>query len=265
MFARARCSTVVCLAIAIFIPPATAQSPAKIGSVPSKATKSEPCQTILHETKSYVVCELDLRQHVVRTYWKRSDGKPYGTIWSLVRAMQTEGKRPLFAMNAGMFREDRSPLGLYVEDGKQLVSADTADGDGNFYMKPNGVFYIAGNRAAVVETGRFLKEKPTVNFATQSGPMLLIDGVMHPKISPRGTSRHVRNGVGVRDEHKVVFVISKRAVTFGELAMLFKDRLGIANALYLDGTVSGVYTTQTLPKRFFIPIGPMVGAYPRPQ
>jgi hypothetical protein len=62
----------------------------------------------------------------------------------------------------------------------------------------------------------------------------------------------------------VIFVISKRAVTFGELALLFKDRLGIANALYLDGTVSGVYTTKTLPKRFFLPIGPMVGAYPRP-
>jgi hypothetical protein len=88
----------------------------------------------------------------------------------LVRGLWTDGKRPLLAMNAGMFHEDRAPVGLYVEDGKTLVNADTSDGEGNFYMKPNGVFFIAGDRAGIMETTRFVKDKPKVDFATQSAP-----------------------------------------------------------------------------------------------
>jgi uncharacterized protein YigE (DUF2233 family) len=260
MLPRRILAAIVCLVAALVVAPVSAQSQLKTGS---ETAATDPCQSILHGRSSYIVCELDLHRHVVRTYWKRQNGKAYGTIWGLARAMWTEGKRPLFVMNAGMFHEDRSPVGLYVEDGKVLVHADAADGEGNFYMKPNGIFFIAGNRAGVMETGRFSKEKPKVDFATQSGPMLVIDGVVHPKISPRGTSRHVRNGVGVRGPHTVVFAISKRPVTFGDLATLFKDRLGIANALYLDGSISGIYAARMGPKHLFVPIGPMLGAYAR--
>ena len=274
------------LATALLAWPAAAQlqppSQSQSQSQPQSQTKSQtkagedqaadaivadgPCRRLEHDRASFIVCEIDLTRHVIRTYWKRPNGKPYGTLWSLVRAMKAEGKRPLLAMNAGMFKEDRSPLGLYVEEGKELVGPDTADNpEGNFYMKPNGVFYVAGGRAAIMETGRFVKEKPRADFATQSGPMLVIDGAVHPKISPRGISRFVRNGVGVRDAHTVVFAISRRRVTFGQLARLFKDGLGCPNALYLDGQVSGIYTTATLPKRFILPIGPMFGAYERPK
>jgi uncharacterized protein YigE (DUF2233 family) len=253
------------VAAAIGTGTAEAQLAAKEGEQPGQAAASSgPCRHMAHQRATYIVCEIDLRRHIVRTYWKRpKDGKPYGTLWGLVRAMKADGKRPVLAMNAGMFKEDRSPLGLYVEDGKELVGPDTADGDGNFYMKPNGIFYVAGDRAAVVETGRFLKEKPKADFATQSGPMLVINGALHPKISPRGVSRYVRDGVCVRDGHTVYFAISRRRVTFGELAHLFKDGLACPNALYLDGQVSGIYTTATLPKRYILPIGPMLGAYER--
>jgi uncharacterized protein YigE (DUF2233 family) len=254
------------LAAAMIALPAQAQPSSKAGGDERpEAAGSNPCKVLMHDKATYIVCEFDLRRQVLRTYWKRSDGKPYRTIMGLVRGMKAEGRRPLFAMNAGMFKEDGSPLGLYVEDGKELVGPNTADGAGNFYLKPNGVLYIAGDHAAVVETARFVKEKPKADFATQSGPMLVIDGALHPKISPRGQSRHVRNGVGVRDGHAVVFAISKRAVTFGEFARLFKDRLGCPNALYLDGKVSGVYTTNTLPKRYVVPLGPMVAATARPR
>jgi uncharacterized protein YigE (DUF2233 family) len=230
---------------------------------PTEAAARGPCSRTVFERASYIVCEIDLRTSVLRTYWKRPDGKPYGTLWGLARAMKAEGRRPLLAMNAGMFKEDRSPLGLYVEQGRELVGPDTGDGAGNFYMKPNGIFYVAGKSAAVMETGRFLKETPKADFATQSGPMLVVDGAVHPKISARGVSRYVRNGVGVRDAHTVVFAISRRRVAFGELARLFKDRLGCPNALYLDGQVSGIYTAGLLPKRYVVPLGPMFGAYAR--
>jgi uncharacterized protein YigE (DUF2233 family) len=244
--------------------PAQAQAQQeKSGVQPTEAAARGPCSRTVFERASYIVCEIDLERHVLRTYWKRPNGKPYGTLWGLVRAIKAGGRRPLIAMNAGMFKEDRSPLGLYVEEGRELVGPDTGEGTGNFYMKPNGVFHVAGNRAAVMETGRFLKERPKADFATQSGPMLVIDGAVHPKISARGVSRYVRNGVGVRDPHTVVFAISRRRVTFGELARLFKDRLVCPNALYLDGQVSGIYTAGLLPKRYVVPLGPMFGAYAR--
>ena len=224
-------------------------------------TAAEPCRSLAHGRNSYIVCELDLRRYVSEPIGssKARPTAPSGDWCGPVDRRQA----PLFVMNAGMFHKDRSPVGLYVEDGKVLVDADTANGEGNFYMKPNGVFFIAGDRAGVMETARFLNDKPKVDFATQSGPMLVIDGALRPKISPRGSSRHVRNGVGVRCPHTVVLAISMRPVTFGDLATLFKDRLGIANALYLDGSISGIYAARMGPKHLFVPIGSMLGAYAR--
>jgi uncharacterized protein YigE (DUF2233 family) len=109
------------LIAALLIAPLGAQAQLKAGS---ETAAAEPCRSLSHGRNSYIVCELDLRRHVLRTYWKRQDGKAYGSIWGLVRRLWTEGKRPLFVMNAGMFHKDRSPVGLYVEDGKVLVNAE---------------------------------------------------------------------------------------------------------------------------------------------
>ena len=144
-------------------------------------------------------------------------------------------------MNGGMYHKDWSPVGLYVENGQELKRASTANGPGNFHMKPNGVFFATQDRAGVVETGRYLRQKPKAEIATQSGPMLVIDGRIHPKISEEGISRKVRNGVGVRDPHTVIFAISDGLVTFGQFARLFRDALGCNNALFLDGSVSSLY------------------------
>ena len=50
---------------------------------------------------------------------------------------------------------------------------------------------------AVMETEAFAKSGRKPDFATQSGPMLVINGKIHPKFSETGTSAKVRNGVGV--------------------------------------------------------------------
>jgi quercetin dioxygenase-like cupin family protein len=50
----------------------------------------------------------------------------------------------------------------------------------NFYKKPNGIFYVGDGEAGILETGKFLAQKPKANFTTQSGPMLVIDGAIHP-------------------------------------------------------------------------------------
>src|SRR4249920_1032228 len=154
-----------------------------------------PCQSMEFERAAYTICEVDLHKHTVRLYWNRSDGTPYAYLSALPRSLEGGAARLLFATNAGMFDSNLKPVGLYVEQGRELVRANTNSGRGNFHMKPNGIFYISADRAAVAETQAFLKQRLQADLATQSGPMLVIDGRLHPRFDRRGTSLKTRNGV----------------------------------------------------------------------
>ena len=162
-------------------------------------------------------------------------------------------------MNGGMYGADLAPVGLYVEDGKRRVRADTRAGASNFHLLPNGVFWIGDGVAGVEETSRYLADAPATRFATQSGPMLVIDGRIHPKILPTGTSAKIRNGVCVRDGTTAIFVIAEEPVTFYAFAQLFRDGLGCANALFLDGSVSSLYAPELGRDDELTPLGPMIG------
>jgi prepilin-type processing-associated H-X9-DG protein len=169
-------------------------------------------------------------------------------------------------MNAGMFRQDQSPVGLYVEDSRKLHEADTRGGASNFHMKPNGVFWIGDGVAGVTETSRYLANTPHARYATQSGPMLIVEGRIHPKIRPGGTSQKIRNGVGACDGGAVVFAIADEPVTFDAFARLFRDGLRCRNALFLDGSVSSLYAPDLNRDDELAPIGPIVGVVrPRGQ
>ena len=162
-------------------------------------------------------------------------------------------------MNAGMFGQDQSPVGLYVEDRRKLHEADTRGGATNFHMKPNGVFWIGDGVAGVTETSRYLANTPPTRYATQSGPMLIVDGKIHPKIKPNGTSLKIRNGVGACTGGAVAFAIADEPVTFDAFARLFRDGLGCQNALFLDGSVSSLYAPELSRDDEPEPIGPIVG------
>ena len=230
-------------------------------AAPARA-ESGPCSPVNEDGTTYTVCTIDLDRYDIGLFWKGPDGLPYGSFSRLAAA--PEGRNLAMAMNAGMYDIDLSPVGLYVEGGRELKSANTAGGPGNFHLKPNGVFYVAGNRAGVIETGKYLRSKPRATLATQSGPMLVIDGRLHPKFSDEGPSRKLRNGVGVRDGKTVVFAISESPVSFGSFARLFRDRLGCRNALFLDGSVSSLYAPSLGRSDFGRPIGPILGAAPKP-
>lgn len=166
-------------------------------------------------------------------------------------------------MNGGMFHPDYKPVGLYIENGREITRASTRNGPGNFHLKPNGIFYTSGATAGVLETGAYLKAKPQAEFATQSGPMLVINGRLHPRFKS-GESQKLRNGVGVRDANTIVFAISEGEVSFGAFARLFRDGLKCPNALFLDGgSAPALYSPAMQRGGNFLPLGPMIGVFDR--
>jgi len=207
----------------------------------------------------YTVCSFDARRDDIRLYWADAQHKPYGGFAALSQDLTAHRRTLRFAMNAGMFGDDLAPVGLYVEDGKRRVRADTRAGPSNFHLLPNGVFWVGDGVAGVAETARYLADAPAARYATQSGPMLVIDGRIHPKILPTGTSEKIRNGVCVRDGTTAVFAIAEEPVTFYAFALLFRDGLGCANALFLDGSVSSLYAPELGRDDELTPLGPMIG------
>jgi uncharacterized protein YigE (DUF2233 family) len=143
-------------------------------------------------------------------------------------------------MNGGMYKTDHSALGLFIQDGKILSPINTATGDGNFYLQPNGIFYITKNsRAGVCRTQDFI-DKGDIQYATQSGPMLVISGSIHPAFKQGSLNVNTRNGVGILPGNQLLFVMSKTAINLYDFASYFKNA-GCSNALYLDGFVSRTY------------------------
>lgn len=195
------------------------------------------CEPVDHRDRAFTVCSADLTTHEARLHLTAPDGAPVGDF-----ARLPDRGSVVVAMNAGMYHPDRRPVGLYVEDGAQRAPVVTAAGPGNFGMIPNGVLCLQGERARVVESRRFAADPPTCDHATQSGPMLLSDGALHPRFIADSPYRNVRNGAGASPDGRVLhLVISDEPVTFHETATLFRDVLGVEDALYLDGSVSRLH------------------------
>jgi uncharacterized protein YigE (DUF2233 family) len=217
------------------------------------------CATRSFEGSSFTVCRYGANRDELRLAWKGRDGAPLRGFNALESELGSQVARLRFAMNAGMFNEEGAPIGLYVERGKQLKSLNLKAGPGNFHMQPNGVFAVGRDGLVSISPSAAFKaqaRKPV--WATQSGPMLLIDGKLHPRFDQDGESRLVRNGVGVKDPHTAFFVISEDSVSFGRFARFFRDALGCRNALFLDGSVSSLWEPASGRKDPSTQLGPLV-------
>ncbi|WP_415405290.1 phosphodiester glycosidase family protein [Tateyamaria sp. SN3-11] len=218
------------------------------------------CENIRFEGIGYSICEVDLAAEELRLFLYDDDGGVLGQFSAVDRALSADGKRLGFAMNAGMYHDNRAPVGHYVEDGKELMRVIPNAGPGNFGLVPNGILCLRPNRADVFETQAFLARQPDCTHATQSGPMLVIDGALHPRFLPDSTSRYVRNGVGTSaDGTRAVFAISRSSVTFHEFGSLFRDHLKLPNALFLDGNISRLYAPDLNRNDIGFSMGPIVG------
>jgi uncharacterized protein YigE (DUF2233 family) len=224
------------------------------------AAGAEVCAPVDHEGRGHVVCTVQAGQDL-RLWLRDPEGRVWGGFDRLARALAAEGGRLVFAMNAGMYHPDRAPVGLFRgADGSAEGRLVTRAGPGNFGLLPNGVFCVLDQGFAVIESRAFAAREPGCRQASQSGPMLVIDGALHPRFLVDATSRFVRNGVGVSaDGQRAYFAISDGPVTFHEFARLFRDVLGVPQALYFDGNVSRLFAAELGRADRGRLLGPLVG------
>lgn len=216
-------------------------------------------RTVEHAGKRHTVGIVDPARERLDLFLKDDKGAHLHTFAAVEALLAARGKRLVFGMNAGMFHANSEPVGLFVVEGRELTPLTTAAAEGNFFLKPNGVFAVTAAGAVVMESVRWQASGEKARLATQSGPMLVIDGALHPAFRAGSTSRLYRNGIGIGPDKKVFFAISNEPVNFHEFATLFRDALHCRNALFLDGTLSSLHAPELKRSDVKFPLGPILG------
>lgn len=215
-------------------------------------------ETVDYEGGRYHVFRIDRTDgRQLELVWLGADGKPLQDFNGLQRQLVAQGKRIAFATNAGIYERGPKPCGLTICNGQEFVPLNLRPGEGNFYLKPNGVFYLDDQKGAgVMEAAEFGQSGLKPRLATQSGPLLLRKGVIHPAFNVNSPNKRQRSAVGVREKDgQVVFVMSDREnsvqgrVTFHQLTRLFLH-LGCHDALFLDGDISAMLIKPPLDAKF---------------
>ena len=211
----------------------------------ASAAQALTLQQIRGGLSTYTVATVDLRRDELRLHWLNpTTDRPYLTFEQLRERLRKEGVRALFLTNSGIYAPGYKPLGLHIENGKELVPLNFARSGGNFALVPNGVFWVDGEKAGVTETGEYVAQQLHPQYASQSGPLLLRRGQVHPSFNENSTSFKLRSGVGVCSDGRVRFAVSNAPVNFYAFAVFFRDTLRCPDALYLDGSISA-YATPT--------------------
>jgi uncharacterized protein YigE (DUF2233 family) len=232
----------------------------------SGAAQAVECAAKPEAGKTFTVCRVDLKSEQLDLFWRDDAGRPYRQFSALRDALESKAKHLVFAVNAGMYKPDYSPVGLFVVGGQELKPLNRHVGSGNFSQQPNGVFLVEGTSARVITTDEYDKERPKPILATQSGPMLVHGGEVTTSevMSPTSTWRKIRNGVCAPSTDAAAFVISESPVTFYEFASFFRDSLHCREALYLDGSISSLYAPGLSREDRGSDMGPMLGVVTPP-
>lgn len=209
--------------------------------------------TFEFNNQQYDAIIVNPRKQEIKMHWLTIKKTPYKSLGLVKKELEKRGDSILMLTNGGMYLKNNHPQGLFISKSEELIPLDSNNNAyGNFYMKPNGVFYIKKNEANVTTTNNFNKiyseEKNIICYATQSGPMLVINGKIHDKFMHQSNNLHLRSGVGIMTNGNIVFIISQSNKTnFHDFGSIFKDVFGCKNALYLDGAISKMYLPKLRP------------------
>ena len=197
----------------------------------------------LTEDERFVSYIVNPKKQNLEFFWKNERGEHFKNAENLISWLKSKNKKLLFSTNGGMYKKDNSPQGLFIENKIVKSEIDTSNGNGNFYLKPNGVFYLTTEKNPIICKTEDFVNNGMIKYATQSGPMLVIDGEIHTAFKKNSTNLNIRNGVGILPNNQIIFAISKKEINFYDFAEYFK-KLGCKNALYLDGFVSRTYLPE---------------------
>lgn len=218
-----------------------------LGVLCLKAAFALESRTITLDNKTFRLLEVPVQS--LNLHWQNADGKAYGSMVKLKKSLANEGKTVLAMMNAGIYSHNDVPAGLHVENGTILKTLNTNKGQGNFHLQPNGVFLLSkAGQASIVTTADYQQHyagnEKALKLATQSGPMLLINGKINRKFLPNSPSEYSRNGICTTAKGKVYFLatdafpaVKSNLYQFASAA----QQIGCDNALYLDGSISKLY------------------------
>jgi uncharacterized protein YigE (DUF2233 family) len=222
------------------------------------ATHLHADEKVEHDGALYHIHRVDKATlGILELRWLGNDGKPLMSFNGLQKQLSREGKTIDFATNAGIYEQGPKPCGLTICNGEELVPLNMRDDEGNFYLKPNGVFFVSTEQGAgIMESAEYQRAQIHPRLATQSGPLLLRRGVIHPAFKAGSQNKRQRSAVGVRaSDGQAIFVLSDRddrdkgRVTFHQLASFFLH-LGCKDALFLDGDISDMITHPPADAKF---------------
>lgn len=198
----------------------------------------------------------------LRLFLKKPQTNEYYKSFDNIQYQLKSCEQLTFAMNGGMFHSGFSPVGLHIEQGQEIQPLNQDKGWGNFFLQPNGVFAWNKRQAVIWTTEQYAAKAFHADYATQSGPMLVINGKLNPLFLANSDSKKIRNGVGIKN-NKLYFVISKNRVNFYNFAEFFQKNLKVEQALYLDGSISSLYLKKNNrnDRKFYM--GPIIGVVSR--
>ena len=196
----------------------------------------------------FLIYKPDLEKSDIKMYWKSEDGTAYKNIKNFIS--KSSEKKILFVTNGGIYTENYTPEGLYIENYKLMSELNLRKEFGNFYMKPNGVFYIENGKPIISDSEEFQYNK-NISYAVQSGPLLIKNGEINKEFSSDSKSFKIRSAVGLDNENKVFFYMSKKEISFYEFSKYALDNLDCKQLLFLDGTISKMYFNgdEDIPKQ----------------
>ena len=208
------------------------------------------------------VCKINLLKDVVRTFWRDIDGSYFAAIDRVVSRLSLQGEKLVCASNAGIYGKDLRPLGLYIENGRVFRFLNTRkEGYGNFYLQPNGVFWLTEKGAFIGTTDQvqtnWSQLSTQMMFASQSGPILFLEGRINANFTKGSENRLTRNGVCIKSGNEFVLAKSRHPINFYDFSTVLRDEAGCRDGLYLDGSISELFPFgRPIVRADF---GPMIG------
>lgn len=229
----------------------------KSRGTPAPSSVGNGSEPVVTTSGRFTTVRVDVRTDRLELFLRDETGRTFNRFDHLAAWLTGRNQHLRFAINAGMYKPDFSPVGLLVQDGREISPLNVANGTGNFFLKPNGVFFVSGSGPRIVETTEYPALAQGVRVATQAGPLLLRNGVVNPALDAASTSRLIRNGVGI-SKNTILFVISEQPINFYEFAVFFRDELQCQDALYLDGVVSSLYSVELQRNDSRADLGPII-------